>query len=133
MKLVDGVQDALDDMPKKTLVGAGFPEKLETIQDLTFSGRVLLYHQDFLSLPQKADIVSVFQAKNFSVQFRGPEYLGDQLKACIMSTTRRRSTEIISSRRSHAARCPTISGFRRVGFSRFACTITSGHYRSRPI
>jgi len=81
LKLVQGVRDALDDMPKRVFVGAAFPEKMNTIHDLTFSGRVLLYHEDFLSIPQKAEIIKIYKAKNLDVQFRGPDYLGTELIA----------------------------------------------------
>ena len=41
----------------------------------------MLYHEDFLSIPQKSDIISAYKRRGFDVQFRGMDYLGDQLIA----------------------------------------------------
>jgi hypothetical protein len=75
------VQQALDDMPKKVFVGSGSPEGMTSIQDLTFSGRVLIYHEAFLSITQKANIIHAYTARHWDVQFRGPDYLGNQVIA----------------------------------------------------
>jgi hypothetical protein len=81
IKLAEAVRQAIDDIPKKVDVGGGYRGEMTNIKDLTFSGRVLLYHEDFLSIPQKAAIINVYAAKHFDVQFRGPDYLGDQVIA----------------------------------------------------
>jgi hypothetical protein len=81
MRLVEAVQPVLDDMPKKVMIAGGYRDEMNTIQDLTFSGRVLLYHEDFLSIQQKADILKEYAARHYDVQFRGPDFLGDQVMA----------------------------------------------------
>lgn len=77
----DAVQEAFDHVMKSVAIGAGSEGQMTTIQDLTFSGRVLIYHQDFLSIPQKADILKAYAAKNLAVQFMGPDYLGTRVIA----------------------------------------------------
>jgi hypothetical protein len=77
MALVGAVQQAIDDLPKRIAVMAGYRNESNTIQDLTFSGRVFLYHDSFLSITQKAALINAYKAKNYDVQFRGPDYLGD--------------------------------------------------------
>jgi hypothetical protein len=79
--LLGAVQPAIDDLPKRIAVRSGYRGEGNTIQDLTFSGRVFLYHDDFLSITQKADLINGYKAKNYDVQFRGPDYLGDQVIA----------------------------------------------------
>jgi hypothetical protein len=81
VKLADAVQQALDDIPKKVAVSGGYRGEMTSIQQLTFSGRVLIYHDAFLSITQKADIIHVYADRQFDVQFRGPDYLGDQVVA----------------------------------------------------
>lgn len=74
----DLVQQALDDLPRKTPVIASLGQTM-TIQGLTFSGRVLIYHDDFLSTTQKADIIRSFSDKHYTVGFFGPDELGKTL------------------------------------------------------
>jgi hypothetical protein len=62
-------------------VQAGYRDESTRLEELTFSGRVLLYHEDFLSINQKAAIIEAYKVKNFDVQFRGPDYLSDKLIA----------------------------------------------------
>lgn len=71
----------MDELPKKIELGGGYKGEMTTLKELVFSGRVFLYHEGFLSIPQKADLIRVYKAKNYDVQFRGPEYLGDQVVA----------------------------------------------------
>jgi len=80
LKLVqsDAVQRALDEMPRNTQILAGLAQPT-TIQDLTFSGRVLIYHDDFLSVTQQADIIRAFGAKHYAVGFFGPNDFGKVL------------------------------------------------------
>jgi hypothetical protein len=75
---VDAVQQALDDLPKKTFIAAGLGQTT-TIQDLTFSGRVVIYHDDFLSITQQSDIIRAFAAKHYAVGFFGPNDFGKVL------------------------------------------------------
>jgi hypothetical protein len=81
MRLAEAVQQALEDIPKKVAISGGYRGEMTGIQDLTFSGRVVIYHEAFLSIPQKAAIINTYAAKHFDVQFRGPDYLGDQIIA----------------------------------------------------
>jgi hypothetical protein len=48
-------------------------------QDLVFSGRVFLYHEEGLTNRQRAAITLAYESKHLDVQFRGPEYLSVQL------------------------------------------------------
>jgi hypothetical protein len=77
---VDAVQQALDELPKKTFIAAGLGQTT-TIQDLTFSGRVVIYHDDFLSITQQADIIRAFAAKHYAVGFFGPNDFGKTLSS----------------------------------------------------
>ena len=72
---VDAVQQVLDEMPKEMFIAAqlGHPT---TIRDLSFSGRVFIYHDDFMSITQQADIIRAFAVRHYDVQFMGPDYLG---------------------------------------------------------
>jgi hypothetical protein len=79
--LVDAVLSTIQNLPKQLAVSAGYRDQQNSLQDLTFSGRVLLYHEDHLSIPQKAAIMNAYTAARFDVQFRGPDYLGDQVIA----------------------------------------------------
>lgn len=75
----NAVQETLDNMSQRGLViTGGYRDQMTKAQDLTFSGRVLIYHEAFLSIPQKADIMRAYASKHYDVQFRGPDYLGDQ-------------------------------------------------------
>jgi hypothetical protein len=59
----------------------GFGDQMTWMRDLTFSGRVFIYHEEFLSIPQKAEILKTYDAKGLSVTFRGSDYLGTQVIA----------------------------------------------------
>lgn len=67
LNLVDAVQPALDDIPKKVAMSGGYRDEMNSIQELTFSGRVVIYHEAFLSIVQKAAIMNVYRVKNFDV------------------------------------------------------------------
>jgi hypothetical protein len=77
----DAVQKALIDIPKKTIITGGSTEQMTNAEDLTFSGRVFLYHDDFLSIPQKAAILQAFAAKKYDVTFMGTDHLRDATTA----------------------------------------------------
>lgn len=81
MSLVDAVTGTLDHAQKSMLVTGGYRGEQNTLKDLIFSSRVMLYHEDFLSITQKAEIIKVYAAKGYDVNFRGPDYLGDQVIA----------------------------------------------------
>jgi pyrimidine deaminase RibD-like protein len=83
MKLLEAnsVQEAFEHVSKQVAILAGQEGQMTSIGDLTFSGRVFIYHDDHLSIPQKADIIRAYAGKNLDVQFMGPEYLGTQVIA----------------------------------------------------
>jgi len=81
VRLAEAVQLALDEIPKKVAISGGYQGEMNSIQDLTFSGRVIIYHETFLPITQKATIIKAYAAKHLDVQFRGPDYLGDQIIA----------------------------------------------------
>jgi hypothetical protein len=74
------VQQALDELPKKTPITASLGQTM-TIRDLTFSGRVVIYHDDFLSITQQADIIRAFSDKHYTVGFFGPNEFGKTLSS----------------------------------------------------
>jgi hypothetical protein len=79
LRLADTVESAIDNFQKNVGVQGGYRSEIDDLKTLMFSGRVLLYHEDFLSIPQKAQIIKTYSSKRFDVQFRGPDYLGDQV------------------------------------------------------
>jgi hypothetical protein len=81
LRLVDVVERTMEDIRKQVAISGGYADEMNSVQDLTFSGRVLLYHEDFLSIVQKAEIIKSYKAKGYDVQFRGPDYLGNQVVA----------------------------------------------------
>jgi hypothetical protein len=78
---INAVKDSFDQFGKQVGVMGGQGGQMTTAQDLTFSGRVLIYHEEFLSITQKADIINAYRAKSLDVQFMGDEYLGAQVIA----------------------------------------------------
>jgi len=67
------------DMKKPGITSAFVGEEMMSADDLVFSGRVLIYHEDFLSLQQRASLETLYKSKNLSVQFRGPDYLSAKM------------------------------------------------------
>lgn len=51
------------------------------MKDLTFSGRVYIYHEDYLDLQQMAFLERIFTSKNAAVAFRGDGYLSSRWTA----------------------------------------------------
>jgi hypothetical protein len=66
-------------MPEATSAFVG--EEMMSSKDLIFSGRVFIYHEDSLSLEQRASLEVLYKSKNLSVQFRGPDYLAGRILA----------------------------------------------------
>jgi hypothetical protein len=56
-------------------IGGDSASGMTSIKDLTFSGRVFIYHEWPLTNKQTADIVEAYSAKNLDVQLRGIDYL----------------------------------------------------------
>jgi hypothetical protein len=75
------VQKTFDDFGKNVGVLGGQGDQMTNMKDLVFSGRVFLYHDDFLSITQRAEIIKAYERKHMDVNFRGPDYLGEQVIA----------------------------------------------------
>jgi hypothetical protein len=75
------VQETFDHFGKQVAIMSGYGDQMTTSKELTFSGRVLIYHEEFLSIPQKADILKAYKEKGLAVTFRGSDYLGTQVIA----------------------------------------------------
>src|SRR5271166_94919 len=58
----NAVQDTFDHFMKSVAVMSGYGDEMTTSKDLTFSGRVLIYHEEFLPIENKADILRAYQA-----------------------------------------------------------------------
>src|ERR1041385_1316502 len=67
LRLVNGVQDAMDWLRKNQTVRAGYRGESTTLNELVFSGRVFLYHEDFLSITDKANIIKAYKQKHYDV------------------------------------------------------------------
>jgi len=79
--LADGVLRAIEEAEKGVIVSAGYRDEMNTTKELTFTGRVVLYYEDMLTITQKAAVIEAYKSKGFDVNFRGPDYLGDQMIA----------------------------------------------------
>lgn len=75
------VPEILKDRAKSTHVSLqGFGN--QTKQDeLVFSGRVFLFHEDFFNHQQVADLYNAFKREKMAVEFRGPDFLSAQIAA----------------------------------------------------
>jgi hypothetical protein len=74
----NAVQETFDHFGKQVAVMSGYGDQMTTSKELTFSGRVVIYHEEFLSIPQKADILKEYKEKGLAVTFRGSDYLGTE-------------------------------------------------------
>ena len=81
MALANEIQNTIRDLSSALHVAGGYPDQMTHNKELTFSGRVFVYHDDSLSITQKAEILKVFSANDCDVQFRGMEHLGPQVAA----------------------------------------------------
>lgn len=74
--LADSVHPVIDGLSQHIgATGGDTTSGITSLRDLTFSGRVFIYHEWPLSNKQKADIVEIYAAKGMDVQFRGIDYL----------------------------------------------------------
>jgi hypothetical protein len=78
---MDAPQQILSGISKKVGITSGSIEHMNNIEELTFSGRVFIYHEDFLSIPQKAAVLQAFSVKHYDVTFIGTDHLGNALTA----------------------------------------------------
>jgi hypothetical protein len=67
----------MDNIESSTIITGGFvgDSQQTSSKDLSFSGRIYIYHDDVLSLQQLATLEKIYQSKGLSVVFRGNEYL----------------------------------------------------------
>jgi hypothetical protein len=79
--LAGSVGSVIERLSKSVSVSGGYRDERNDLKELTFSRRVMLYHEDFLSIPQKAEIIKAYTALGLDVNFRGTDYLGDQVIA----------------------------------------------------
>jgi uncharacterized membrane protein len=77
----DAVQETFKHFARRVAVLSGYGDQMTSEHDLRFSGRVFIYHEEFLSIPQKADIIKAYEARGMAVTFRGSDYLGTQVVA----------------------------------------------------
>lgn len=74
------VQPALDSLSKGIKVKSKNPgEPMIDHEAFPFSGRVFVYHEDYLSPKQIGQLTDQFEMQHFQVQFRGPDYQQVQL------------------------------------------------------
>lgn len=66
---------------KSVGVQAGYGHNPTDLKDLTFSGRVFLWHEDNFNLRQLADLVDTYKTHGMALDFRGPDYLANQVVA----------------------------------------------------
>jgi hypothetical protein len=65
-----------DELVKSLLVIARFPgENSEALSDLTYSGKVYLYHEDVLTYHQMARVEDIFKQNGLNGILRGPDFL----------------------------------------------------------
>jgi hypothetical protein len=74
--LADHHKQALDNFRASIYAQAKYPgdSSPTNTQDLVFSGRIFLYHEDDLSLRQAADLTDLFKTKGVALQLRGHDY-----------------------------------------------------------
>jgi hypothetical protein len=70
-------QDFLKNLPESSSAFIG--EEMMLSKDLKFSGRVFIYHEDLLTLEQRASLEKLYKSKELSVQFRGFSYLSGKI------------------------------------------------------
>jgi hypothetical protein len=76
MALRDRVWPFVDDFPKSGLeIQGGIGLQTNTIDELTFTGRVVIYYEDFMSMEQLVKIMDAYKRKKLDVQFRDASYL----------------------------------------------------------
>jgi hypothetical protein len=72
-------QGFLKNLPESSSAFVG--EEMMLSKDLKFSDRVFIYHEDFLTLEQRASLETLYRSKGLSAQFRGFSYLSGKLLA----------------------------------------------------
>jgi hypothetical protein len=79
VSLADSVHPVINSLSQHVEATGGYSGEATTLRDLTFSGRVFIYHEWPLSNKQKADVVETYSAKGMDVQFRGVDYLSSRV------------------------------------------------------
>jgi hypothetical protein len=73
-------QKSFDDIEHKvSFDGSAFGQQT-SLKDLTFSGRVFIYHYDFLSPEQVVALRAIYKQEKLSAQFLGMDYLSVEAK-----------------------------------------------------
>jgi hypothetical protein len=81
LRLQDAPTDVVRKVPEHAAITGGYRDEATSLKDLVFTGRVFLYHDDILTITQKAAIIEAYRQRGLDVNFRGPDYLGDQVIA----------------------------------------------------
>jgi hypothetical protein len=76
VRLANSSRSLIDELTKRMDVQT-FDASGTSLKDLTFSGRVYIYHQIPLTLKQKSVLVDYYSSQHLAVDFRGIEYLQD--------------------------------------------------------
>ena len=62
----NAVRGTFDHFGKQVAVMSGYGDQMtETVEELTFSGRVLIYHEEFLPIQSQADILRASRQKDW--------------------------------------------------------------------
>jgi hypothetical protein len=81
LALIDTVHPIIDQLSQRFDATGGPAGESTSLRELTFSGRVFIYHEWPLSNKKKADIIEAYSAKGLDVQFRSMDYLATRLIA----------------------------------------------------
>jgi hypothetical protein len=60
---------------KSTSAGGFVGGEMTKAEDLTFTGRVYIYHENYLTQEQVVALRAIYHSHNMEAQFRGPDYL----------------------------------------------------------
>ena len=73
--LADDYGKIMDGMTSSVVVRGVFGPNSSTVEqnELVFSGRIFIFHEDELSLQQRASLDSLYRSKGLGLQFRGTE------------------------------------------------------------
>jgi hypothetical protein len=75
-----GWKKAFDGIVHDVSFQGGESGQMTSLNDLTFSGRVIIYYDDILTLEQIVALRAVYEKKKLSVLFRGFEYVTEQAR-----------------------------------------------------
>jgi len=61
------VQVTFASIEKQVVVRSGYQQNFTDLKDLTFSGRVFLYHEDMFDLRQMADLLDIYKSHGMAL------------------------------------------------------------------